>query len=182
MRRLLAGLRPQRTRVRCGDHRCYATIGCSESIAPLAQIIRRTFDRRQHLWRCKGSNYSRGFRGYFGGREVVSCSPKGDGRSKCLIHPLSTVPCAERTSSSTRRRGNARENIPAQRCRNALSSAFSPGRNFEKAKEAKERAAHGHRTEITRSDRHRAGKASPTGRASEHSVEPTIVMNEIFAK
>ena len=37
-------------------------------------------------------------------------------------------------------------------------------------------------TEITRSDRDRAGKASPTGRASEHSVEPTIVMNEIFAK
>jgi len=79
MRRLLAGLRPQRTRVRCGDHRCYATIGCSESIAPLAQIIRRTFDRRQHAWRCKGSNYSRGSRGYFGGRELVSCSPKETG-------------------------------------------------------------------------------------------------------
>ena len=181
MRRLLAGLRPQRTRVRCGDHRCYATIGCSESIAPLAQIIRRTFDRRQHAWRRKGSNYSWGSGGISAGASW--CLARRRRRAvQCLIHPLSTVPCAERTSSSTRRRGNARENIPAQRCRNALSSTFSPGWNFEKAKEAKERAAHGHRTEITRSDRHRAGKASPTGRGSEYSVEPTIVMNEIFAK
>ena len=57
-----------------------------------------------------------------------------DGAGKrCSIHPSRTVRCAGRTSSLTRRRGSARENMPAHRCRNAPFNTFSPGLSFEKA-------------------------------------------------
>ena len=60
---------------------------------------------------------------------------------------------------------------------------FFTGMEFREGQGAEgEGGKHGHRTEITQSDRHRAGEASPTGRESEHSVKPRIVINEVFRK
>jgi hypothetical protein len=59
---------------------------------------------------------------------------------------------------------------------------FFTGMEFREGRPEGTGGKHGHRAEMTQSDRHRAREASPTSRESEHSVNPGIAMNEVFTK